>query len=112
MIASANRPCVDDIADKDSSVANLTRMGHIQYHLNGRFQQHVAAYNGDGYTLNDIGTILDSTINTLLTTLTDTMHVMILKPVDVRTQQSPLHILELCLTDNCFNLFHTLNPFN
>ena len=62
MIASANRPCVDDIADKDSAVANLTRMGHIQYHLNGRFQQHVAAYNGDGYTLNDIGTILDSTI--------------------------------------------------
>ena len=62
MIASANRPCVDDIADKDSSVANLTRMGYTQYHLNGRFQQHVAAYNGDGYTLNDIGTILDSTI--------------------------------------------------
>ena len=55
MIASANRPCVDYIADKDSAVAYLTRMGYTQYHLNGRFQQHVAAYNGDGYTLNDIG---------------------------------------------------------
>ena len=38
--------------------------------------------------------------------------IMVLKPVDVRLQQSLLDLLKFGFTDNCFNPFHTFYLFN
>jgi len=49
-------------------------MGYLQNHLYSRIDNDVATNDGDGYTLDNIGRILDATIYTLLTALADAMH--------------------------------------
>lgn len=85
MLASTDRPGVYHITDEDASVTNLTRMGDPQDYLNSGVQNDITTDNGQCYTLYDIRTILDTTINSLLTALTNTMHVVVFKPVNVRT---------------------------
>ena len=58
-------------------------MGHLQDDLHGWVEEHVAADNGDGHALNDVCGILHATVDTLLSALTNAVHVVILKPVDV-----------------------------
>jgi hypothetical protein len=59
-------------------------MGYFQNYLYGGIEEYVATHNGDGYTLYDVGAVLYTTIDALLTTLTDAVNVVVLKPVDVR----------------------------
>ena len=46
-------------------------------------EKHVAAHDGDGDTLDHVGAVLYTTIDSLLTALSDAVNVMVLKPVDV-----------------------------
>ena len=84
MLTSADAPSIDDVAHEDTTIANLTRMGHFEKHLNGGIEYHVTTYNRNGYTLYHVRRILHATVYPFLTTLADAMHVVVLKPVDVR----------------------------
>ena len=78
------------------------------YHLHGGFDKLVATNDGQCHTFYNVGRVLNATIDTLLSALTNAMHVVILKPVDVRRKQRFLDILKLRLPDDSFNSFHTL----
>ena len=107
MFACTDAPCIEHIAHKDTTIADLTRMGYFKNDFYSWIEKHVAAHDGDGDTLDHVGTVLYTTIDSLLTALADAVNVVVLKPVDVGRKQSSFHLLELSLTDNRFNLFHT-----
>ena len=86
MFACTDAPCVDHVAYKDAPIANLTRMGRLDNDFYGRLHKLVATNNGQRHTLDDICRILDATIDAFLSALTDTIHVVILKPINVRRQ--------------------------
>ena len=109
MFACTDAPCVDHVAYKDAAVANFARVSSIDDDFYRRLHKLVAANNGQRHTLDDIRRILDATIDAFLSALTDTMHVVILKPINVRRKQGFLDFLKLGLPDDCFNLLHTLN---
>ena len=111
VLTGADAPGVNDVADENTPVANITRMSYFQDNLDGWINYHVAAHNGQRNSFDDISGILYSTVDTLLTTLPDAMNVVVLKPVDVRREQGFLDLFKLGLSDNRFNLFHTLIPF-
>ena len=106
MFARANAPCVNHVAHEDAAIAHLARVCHLQDHLYRRLHEVVAAHDGQRYALYHVRRILHTAVYPFLSALSDAMHVVVLKPVDVRLQQCLLHILELCLSDNCFNPFH------
>ena len=84
MLASANGPSVYDIAHKDAAIANLARMGYLQNDLHRWIEEYVATHDSDSHTLNYVSTILYSAVYPLLTALTNAMHIVVLKPIDVR----------------------------
>ena len=90
ILACADAPGVDHVAHEDTTVADITRMGHFQYHLHGRLYQRIATNDGQCHTLNHVRRILHATIDPFLTALSDAVYVMVLKPVDVRTEQGLL----------------------
>ena len=110
MLACANGPGVDDIANKDATIANLARMGYLQNDFHCRIKENIATHDSDSHTLNHVGTVLHSAVYPFLTALTNAMDVVVLKPIDVRRKQGCFYLLELRLPNNCFNLFHTLKP--
>ena len=63
ILTCTDRPCVNHVAHEDTAITHLTCMGHLQNHLYGRVEENVAAHDGDGYTLNHIGAILDTTVD-------------------------------------------------
>ena len=83
VLACADAPGVDHVAHKDTTVANITRMGRFQYHLHRRLHQRIATNDGQCHTFNHVRRILDATIDPFLTALSDAVYVMVLKPVDV-----------------------------
>ena len=83
VLTGANAPRVYHVAHEDAAVAYLARVGYLQNHLYRGVEEYVATNDGDGHALDDIGTVLDATIDALLTALADAMHVVVLKPVDV-----------------------------
>ena len=86
MFTSTDAPGVDHVAHEDTTIANLTRMGYLQYHLHSGIEEYVATNNSDSYALNNICAILHATIDSLLAALSDAVDVMVLKPVDVRAE--------------------------
>ena len=108
MLSRTDAPRVEHVAHEDASVAHLARVSYAQDDVDGGLQKLVAADNRHSHTLDDIGRILDATVDAFLAALPDAMHVVILEPVDVGTEQSLFDLLKLGLADNCFNLFHTL----
>ena len=112
MLAGSDAPCVNHFAHEDAPVADFARMCCFCNYLDGRLQELVAADDGYCYTLDNVRRILHATVDAFLSALTDSVYVVILKPVDVRVEQCFLYILKLCLSDNCFNLFHTLIHLN
>ena len=87
VLASTDAPNINHVAHEDAAITHLASMGYIQYHLHRRLHKMVAAYDGQGHTLYHVGRILDSTVDAFLPTLTDAVYVVVLKPVDVRTEQ-------------------------
>ena len=100
ILTRAYRIGVDDIAYKDATISYLTRMSHLQNHLDGRIKNNISTHDGDSYTLDDIRRILNATVYTFLTALPDTMHIMVLKPVDIRRKQGLLDLIKLGLANN------------
>ena len=90
------------------SIDHLKYWSGLQDDLYGRFDEAVAAYDGQRDALDHIRGILDTAINTFLAALADAMHIVVLEPVDVRSEQGLLDLLEFRLADDGFNLFHTL----
>jgi hypothetical protein len=85
-------------------------MSYSQDYLYGGIEEYVATHDSDCYALDDICAVLDATIDAFLTTLSDAVYVVVLKPVDVGREQGSLDLFKLGLSDNCFNLFHTFLP--
>ena len=112
VVASTDGVTVDHITEEYTSIAHFTRMGYVHNHFDGGFYKHLTAYNTNLHTLDDISGILHSTVDALLATLSDTMNIMIFKPVDVGIEQCLFDILKLCLADDCFNLLHNNTSFN
>ena len=83
VLTGADAPRVDDVADENTSVANITRMSYFQDNLDGWINYHVAAHNGQRNSFDDISGILHSPVDTLLPALTDAVYVVVLEPVDV-----------------------------
>ena len=83
VLACANAPSVNHIAYKDTTVADFTCVSYLQNNLYGWIEKNVAAHNGDGHALDYVGTVLYTTIDALLTALTNAVNVVVLKPVDV-----------------------------
>ena len=108
MFAGTDAPCVNHVAYEDAAVAYLACMCCFDDHLHGGLDKLVATNDGQCHTFYDVGRVLNATIDTLLSALTNAMHVVILKPVDVRRKQRFLDILKLRLPDDSFNSFHTL----
>jgi hypothetical protein len=111
VLARTYRIGVDDVADKDTTIADFASVGYSQNNLYGGIEEYVTTHNGDGHALDDIRAILYTTIDAFLTALSDAVYVVVLKPVDVRGEQGCLDLFELGLSDNCFNLLHTFLPF-
>ena len=83
VLACANAPSVNHIAYKDTTVADFTCVSYLQNNLYGWIEEYVAAHNGDGHTLDHVGTVLYTTRDALLPALTNAVNVVVLKPVDV-----------------------------
>ncbi len=109
VFSSSDRPCVDDVTYEDASVAYFTSLSSVDNHLDGRRHKLVAAYNADGYALNHIGRILNAAVYSGLPALSDSVHVVVFKPIDVRAEQSFFYLFKFRLSNDCFNLFHALN---
>ena len=107
ILTGTDAPYIEHITHEDSSVTYATRVGHLENHLHGGIDKHLAAYDGDLHTLYHICAILHTAVHSLLTALADTMYGVVLKPVDVAAQQRFLDLFKFGLADNCFNLFHT-----
>ena len=97
MLASADAPHVNHVAHEDAAVAHLACMRSLDNHLYGRLDELFAADDGQCHTFYDVRRVLNATIDTLLSALTYAMHVVILKPIDVRREQCLFDILELSL---------------
>ncbi len=83
MLSCANGPRVDYIANKDAAIANLARMSYLQNDLHRWIEEYVTTHNGNGDTFNNVCTILYAAIDSLLTTLTDAVNIVVFKPVDI-----------------------------
>lgn len=108
MFTGADAIAIEHVTDKDTTIAHLTGMCHLEENTHRALKELIATDNRNVHTLNHIGAINHTTIDALLTALTDAVTIMILKPVNVSCQQSLLDLLELGLTDNCLNFFHNL----
>ena len=84
MFACTDAPCVDHVAYKDAAIAHFARMSRLDDDFYRWLHKLVAANNGQRHALNDIRRILDTTINAFLSTLTDAVNVVILKPINIR----------------------------
>ena len=111
VLACADAPRVDHVAHEDAPITDFARVCHLQDDLHRRLHELVAAHDGQCHTFNHVGRVLHTALDALLTALPDAMHVVILKPINVRMQQCFFHILELCLADDCFNSFHVVFVF-
>ena len=83
VLACSDAPSVNHIAYKDTTVADFACVGYLQNDLHRWIEENVATHDGDGDTLDHIGAVLYTTIDSLLTALSDAVNVMVLKPVDV-----------------------------
>ena len=95
--------------DEDTSVADFTGLCRFDDGLYGLFRILVAHHDGDKDALDGTGVVHDTTVDTGLSGFPDAPYIIIGEPLDVRFEQRVLHVLELGLSDNSFNLFHTLN---
>ena len=111
MFTSTDAPRVDHFAHEDSAITNFTRMGYFENNFHRWFNKLVATYDGQCHALYHVRRVLHTTIYSFLSTLTDTMYVVVLKPIDVRREQGFLNLFELRLADNCFNSFQTFLPY-
>ena len=59
-------------------------MCYLQNDLYRRLHQWIATDDGQCHTFNHIRRILHATIDSLLSALSDAVHIMVLKPVDIR----------------------------
>ena len=106
MLTRTDRVAVEHIAHEYTTIAYVAGVSRLKEYLDGTLQELITADDGDVHTLNHIGAINYTTIDTLLTALSDAVAVVIFKPVDVGSQESFLDLLELGSTYNGFNLFH------
>ena len=83
VFAGAYRPAVDNVAKEDTAVADLACVGCFENYIYGVFYAYFAADNGKCHTFNHIGIVNHATVYSLLTRLTDSVYIVILKPVDV-----------------------------
>ena len=83
VFASAYRPAVDNVAEEYAAVTNLAGVGCFEEYIYGVVYANFAADNGNCHTLNHIGVVNHATVYPFLTRLTDSVYIVILKPVDV-----------------------------
>lgn len=112
MLAGANGIAVGHGRDEYTSVAYLARVGMLEQYFNSGLYEAIATDDGDVYTLDDVGRVLHTAVNPLLTLLAYAVYVGILKPVDVCCHQRFFDLIKLGLSDDCFNLLHNTILFN
>ena len=96
----------DNGDDEDTSVANLSSVGCL---LDGTYcllYILVANHYINENALDTTGIVHHATVYPGLAHLALSTYIIVRKPLDVGGKQCFLYILELCLTDDSFNLFH------
>ena len=84
MFSGTDRPGVYHITDENTSVADLTSVSHAQDNVYGGLNKLLTAHDGYSHALYHVSRILNTAIDALLATLSDTMHIVVFEPVDVR----------------------------
>ena len=95
VLTSANTPCVDHVTHEDTAITYFACVCHLEDHLHRGFHQWITADDGQCHSLNDVSRVLHAAVYPFLSALSDAVYVMVLKPVDVRTEQGLLDLLKL-----------------
>ena len=82
-ISCADRVTINYIAKEDTTVTNLACVCYCHYYLNSRLNELLSADDCDLHALNHISRVLYTSVNALLTTLANSVYIVVLKPVNV-----------------------------
>lgn len=112
VLAGADGDGILDGDDPDAAVAYFAGLSRGDDGVDGLLDIAIPDDNGEKSALDAARVVDDAAVDSSLTSLADAPDVVVGEPLNVGSQEGVSHIIELCFSDDSFNLFHDYRSFS